>query len=193
MGENHGTKGSHHHGLVNYTRAFAIGIVLNLVFVILEFIYGRRPHSLALVADAGHNLSDVLCLVLAWVAAGLARRVPTADRTYGLRRSSILAALINAVILLVALGAIAWEAIRRLQEPAPVASTIVMWVAGAGILVNAITAFLFASDRHNDINIRGAFLHMAADAGVSLGVVLAGAVMVFTGWLWFDPVVSLGI
>ncbi len=183
----------HDHGPTNYGRAFAIGIALNLGFVIVEFIYGRFAHSLALVADAGHNLSDVLSLALAWGAAVLARRHPTEDRTYGFRRSSILAALIDAVVLLVAIGAIAWEAIRRFSEPNQVEGGTVIWVAAVGIAVNAITALLFMSGRKGDLNIKGAFIHMAADAGVSLGVVLAGFAIIYTGWLWLDPVVSLAI
>jgi cobalt-zinc-cadmium efflux system protein len=146
-----------------------------------------------LIADAGHNLSDVLGLALAWGASILVRRLPTKRRTYGLRRTSILAALINALFLLIAIGAIAWEAIRRLQHPEPVASGVVMGVAAIGILINGITAWLFMSGRKGDLNIRGAFLHMAADAVVSLGVVLAALAMRYTGWLWLDPAVSLAI
>ena len=183
----------HSHGGSSFGRAFAIGIALNLGFVIIEFIYGHWAHSLALVADAGHNLSDVLSLLLAWGAAGLARRSPTPGRTYGFRRSSILAALINAVVLLIAIGAIAWEAIRRFSEPSPVEGGTVIMVAAIGIGVNAVTALLFWSGRKGDLNIRGAFLHMAADAAVSLGVVLAGFAIIFTGWLWLDPASSLVI
>jgi cobalt-zinc-cadmium efflux system protein len=183
----------HSHGVVSYGRAFAIGVALNLGFVAIEFIYGRLAHSLALAADAGHNLSDVLGLLMAWGAAALARRHPTPGRTYGMRRSSILAALANAVVLLVAVGAIAWEAVRRFGEPNPVVGSTVIWVALAGIAVNTATALLFASGRKGDLNIRGAFLHMAADAGVSLGVVVSGLIIVFTGWQWLDPVVSLVI
>src|SRR5215475_3864962 len=183
----------HRHGAANYSRAFAIGVVLNLGFVVVEFIYGHLAHSLALVADAGHNLSDVLALSLAWGAAVLAQRRPTPGRTYGLRRSSILAALMNAIVLLVAVGAIAWEAVRRFSAPSPVAEQTVIWVAAIGIVINAGTALLFLSGRQGDVNIRGAFLHMAADAGVSLGVVLAGVAILATGWWWLDPVVSLAI
>lgn len=181
------------HGTSDFGRAFAIGVALNLAFVIIEFFYGKLSHSLALVADAGHNLSDVLGLLLAWGAAALARRHPTEGRTYGLRRASILAALINAVILLVSVGAIAWEAIQRFGNPQPVAGRTVIVVAAIGIAVNTATALLFMSGRKGDLNIRGAFLHMAADAVVSLGVVLAGIAIIFTGWLWLDPVVSLVI
>jgi len=183
----------HDHGQANYGRIFAIGIALNLGFVIVEFTYGRIAHSLALVADAGHNLSDVLSLLLAWGAAILSKRYPTPERTYGFRRSSILAALVNAVVLLVAVGAIAWEAMRRFGEPSQVEGQTVIIIAGIGIAVNAATALLFMSGRKSDLNIRGAFLHMAADAGVSLGVVLAGFAIIYTGWAWLDPLVSLVI
>jgi cobalt-zinc-cadmium efflux system protein len=162
-----------------------------VAFVIAELLYGRRAHSLALVADAGHNLSDVLSLGLAWGASILTRRQPSQRRTYGLRRSSILAAVINAVVLLIAIGAIAAEAIPRFAHPSPVAGTTVIWVAAVGIAINGGTAVLFMAGRTHDLNIRGAFLHMAADAGVSLGVVLAGLAMLATGWWWLDPVVSL--
>ncbi len=182
---------SHGHGSQNYSKAFAVGIALNLGFVVVEFYYGTIAHSLALVADAGHNLSDVLSLFLAWGAALLSRRSPTPNRTYGLRRSSILAALLNAVVLLIALGAIAWESIRRLGEPSVVAEQTVMWVAALGIVINAATAVLFFSGRKGDVNIRGAFLHMASDAAVSAGVVVSAFVIGRTGWFWLDPAVSL--
>ena len=188
-----GMQHAHEHAPTYYGRAFALGVGLNLAFVLVEFFYGQAAHSLALVADAGHNLSDVLALLLAWGATVLARRRPTPGRTYGMRRSSILAALVNAVVLLVAVGAIAWETIRRFGEPVAVAEITVMWVAMIGIVINAGTAFLFFSGRTRDVNIRGAFVHMAADAGVSLGVVLAGGAMLATGWWWLDPVVSLVI
>jgi cobalt-zinc-cadmium efflux system protein len=161
--------------------------------VIVEALYGLIAHSLALLADAGHNLSDVLGLVLAWGASILVRKLPSQRRTYGLRRSSILVSLFNAVVLLFAIGGIAWEAISRLGHPEPVANGIVMAVAGIGILVNGITAWLFMSGAKDDVNIRGAFLHMASDAAVSLGVVLAALAMAYTGWLWLDPSVSLAI
>ena len=181
----------HTHTPVNYGRAFALGVALNLCFVIVEAIYGQISHSLALVADAGHNLSDVLGLALAWGAMKLARRQPTAERTYGFRRSSILAALTNAAFLLISGGAIAWEAIGRLGNPNPVAETTVIWVASIGILINAGTALMFMSGRKRDMNIRGAFLHMATDAFISLGVVLTAIAIINTGWLWLDPLVSL--
>jgi cobalt-zinc-cadmium efflux system protein len=170
-----------------------VGVALNVGFVAVEATFGILSNSLALLADAGHNLSDVLGLLLAWGATILARRRPDTKRTYGLRSSSILAALFNALFLLVAVGGIAWEAIQRLGQPASVASTTVMLVAGVGIIINTATALLFWKGHEHDANIRGAFLHMAADAGVSLGVVLAGALIHFTGWAWMDPVITLAI
>lgn len=181
----------HHHGPADYGHAFAIGIVLNVIFVTVEVVFGYLANSLALLADAGHNLSDVLGLVVAWGALHLAKTRPTERRTYGLRRSSILAAVFNAVVLLIAIGAIAWEAIGRFVHPAPVAGTTVMVVAGIGIVINGLTAALFASGRKSDVNIEGAFLHMASDAAVSVGVLIAGAVILYVGWTWLDPVVSL--
>lgn len=189
-GHSHGL-GGHHHAPANFGRAFAIGIALNLAFVLIEAGFGFISDSIALMADAGHNLSDVLGLVVAWAAAMLAKQPPSERYTYGLRGSSILAALFNAVFLLLAVGAIGWEAILRLFDPKPVETLIVMVVAGAGIAVNGITAALFASGRHGDLNIRGAFLHMVADAAISAGVVVAGLLMWQTGWLWIDPVMSL--
>lgn len=183
----------HEHGPVNYDRRFVVGIALNVGFVAVEAIFGVLAGSLALLADAGHNLSDVLGLVLAWGALVLGRQQPTRRRTYGLRRSSILAALANALLLLVAIGAIGWEAVRRFSHPAPVAGGVVIGVALVGIAINTATALLFLTGRERDLNVRGAFLHMAADAGVSLGVVLAGVAIVFTGWRWLDPAVSLMI
>jgi len=183
----------HAHAPATFGKAFAIGIALNVGFVAVEATYGILANSMALLADAGHNLSDVLGLVVAWAATVLAKRAPSARYTYGMKGTSILAALFNAVFLLVAVGAIAWEAVQRFGEPAPVAGKTVMVVAAIGILVNGITAWLFASGAKGDINIRGAFLHMAADAAVSAGVVLAGLVILYTGWAWLDPVVSLAI
>jgi cobalt-zinc-cadmium efflux system protein len=186
-GHSHG----HAHAPASFDRAFAIGVVLNAGFVLLEFVYGVLAHSLALVADAGHNLSDVAGLLMAWSAAWIARRPASRRRTYGFGRATILAALGNAILLLVAIGAIAWEAIDRFAQPEPVAGVTVMVVAGVGIAINGLTALLFMSGRKSDINIRGAFLHMASDAVVSLGVVLAGAAILATGWTWLDPTVSL--
>ncbi len=195
MAHDHGTHdhGGHTHAPADFGRAFAIGIALNTGFVTIEATFGVLSNSLALVADAGHNLSDVLGLLIAWGASVLVRRAATERRTFGLRRSSILASLANAVFLLVAVGGIAWEAIHRFNQPEPVAGGTVIGVALVGIAVNATTALLFASGRKGDLNIRGAFLHMAADAGVSLGVVIAGVVILLTGWSWLDPVVSLVI
>lgn len=183
----------HNHGPASFDQAFAIGIGLNLAFVLVEAGFGLFAHSLALVADAGHNLSDVLGLGLAWGASVLSRRRPTERRTYGLRRSSIVAALANAVLLLVAVGAIGWEAIRRFANPEPAAGTVVIGVAAVGIVVNTVTALMFLRGRERDANIRGAFLHMAADAAVSLGVVVAGFLILATGWAWLDPAISLAI
>jgi cobalt-zinc-cadmium efflux system protein len=183
----------HHHGPADYGRAFAIGVALNVTLVVAQAIYGVLANSVALLADAAHNLSDVLGLLLAWGATILAKRLPSSRFTYGLRSSSILAALANGAFLLLATGGIAWEAIQRFAHPEPVAGTTVIVVAALGIVVNAGTALLFMSGRKGDLNIRGAFLHMAADAVVSLGVVLAGIGIVYTGWLWLDPVTSLVI
>src|SRR5271156_5458722 len=185
--------GGHSHAPASFGRAFAMGIALNAGFVVLEVVFGVAGHSVALLADAGHNLSDVLGLLVAWIASVLVKRAPTARFTYGLAGSSILAALFNAVFLLVVIGGLSWEAIGRLFHPEPVAGGTVMAVAAVGIVVNAISAWLFASGRKDDINIRGAFTHMAADALVSLGVVVAGLVILLTGCLWLDPVVSLAI
>jgi cobalt-zinc-cadmium efflux system protein len=183
----------HHHEPADYGRAFAVGVALNGLFVLLEAGCGIYAQSLALLADAGHNFSDVLGLLLAWGASTLARRRPTKRRTYGLRRTTIIAALANAVLLLVAVGAISWEAIRRFTHPEPPQEGFIIGVATAGIVVNTATALLFLRGSHHDVNIRGAFLHMAADAAVSLGVVIAGIVIYFTHWLWVDPVISLVI
>jgi len=187
----HANAHHHVHAQLDYGRAFAIGIALNLVYVAGEAVAGILSGSLALLADAGHNLSDVLSLSLSWGAAVLSRRRPSGRFTYGLRSSSILAALANAIILLVVTGGIAWEALGRLSHPVPVASTIVVWVAGAGILVNGVTAFLFASGSQRDLNLKSAFLHMAADTVVTASVVAAGIAIALTGWLWLDPAVSL--
>jgi cobalt-zinc-cadmium efflux system protein len=188
-GNHHGH--GHHHAPKDFGRAFAIGSALNIGIVVLQTVYGLIAHSTALLADAGHNLSDVLGLIVAWSAAGLARRPATARYTYGLRGSSIIAALFNAVFLLVVLGGIAWEAIRRFSEPVAVHGNIVIAVAAIGIAINGISAWLFASGRKGDINVRGAYLHMLSDALVSFGVVCAGALIVLTGWTWLDPAVTL--
>ena len=193
MAHNHSHKHGHGHGHgpSNYNRAFAIGIALNFGFVVLEATYGVLAHSVALLSDAGHNSSDVLSLVLVWAASVLNRRKPTHRYTYGLRGSSILISLLNAILLLLVTGAIAWESIQRLQAPGAVAGKTLIWVAAVGILFNTVTALLLMSGRQKDLNIRGAFLHMTADAGISLGVVVTGIAIVFTGWQWLDPLVSL--
>jgi cobalt-zinc-cadmium efflux system protein len=188
----HGNGRNHSHS-ASFDRAFAIGIALNIGFVAIEALYGFLADSVALLADAGHNLSDVLGLALAWGGAALAKAPPSKRFTYGLAGSSILAALANAVLLLVALGAIVLEAIQRFGNPPEVAGATVSVVAGIGILVNGTTALLFARGRKGDINIRGAFLHMAADTAVSAGVVIAGLVIWRTGIGWIDPVTSLVI
>ena len=183
----------HHHHPQSFGRAFAIGIALNMAFVMVEAIYGFHADSLALLADAGHNFGDVMGLIVAWGASYLSQWQPTQKHTYGLRRSSVLAALFNALFLLVAIGAIAWEAIRRFHEPVAVQANTIIWVAAVGIVINTATALLFMAGRKTDLNIRGAFLHMVADAAISAGVVLAGLLISFTGIQLIDPVVSLGI
>jgi cobalt-zinc-cadmium efflux system protein len=191
---------SHAHGSVGHTHApdsfgfaFAAGVALNAAIVVVELVFGYAANSLALIADAAHNFSDVISLLLAWGAALLALKLPTQQHTYGYRRASILAALINAGLLLIAVGGIAVEAIRRFQDPSEVAGQTVIYVAILGIVVNGATALLFMRGRHGDLNIRGAYLHMVADAGVSFGVVVAALLITWTGWLWLDPAVSLGI
>jgi cobalt-zinc-cadmium efflux system protein len=183
----------HAHAPADFGVAFAIGIALNIAFVAIEAAYGVIAGSVALLSDAGHNLGDVLGLAAAWLASRLVRRAPSARFTYGLRGSSILAALFNAVFLLLTVGAISWEAILRFADPAPVAGKIVMIVAAIGIVVNGATAWLFAAGQREDINLRGAFLHMASDALVSAGVVASGLVILATGWLWLDPLTSLAV
>ena len=183
----------HHHPGGDYGWAFATGVGLNLAFVVVEATFGWYAGSLALLADAGHNLSDVLGLSMAWAGYALAKVAPSAQRTYGWRGSTILAALFNALLLLVAVGGIAWEAIGRLADPTEVAAPLVITVALIGVVINTGTAMLFMRGRHSDLNIRGAYLHMAADALLSLGVVVAGAIIISTGWQWVDPVTSLVI
>lgn len=183
----------HHHAPRDVGQAFAIAAALNVAFVGFEAISGLVTGSLALMADAGHNLSDVLGLLLAWGAAAMARRAPTSRRTYGLGKSTILASVANAGLLLVAIGAIAWEAVRRFGEPHEVATQPVMVVAAIGVVLNTVTALMFARGRKEDLNVRGAFLHMAADAAISAGVVIAALAIQTTGLLWIDPLVSLVI
>ena len=184
---------NHHHAPPDYNRAFAAGVALNVAFVVVEAVFGVLSDSLALLTDAGHNLSDVLGLLLAWGAAALARRQPSPRRTYGYSRATIIASLASGLLLIGAVGAIGWEAVNRLMEPAqPVGSTI-MIVAAVGVVINTATALLFISGKDRDLNIRGAFLHMAADAAVSLGVVVSGALILFFGFTWVDPLISLVI
>ncbi|HEU0276102.1 MAG TPA: cation diffusion facilitator family transporter [Candidatus Udaeobacter sp.] len=183
----------HTHAPKDFGAAFAIGTTLNLAYVVAQVVFGILAHSLALLADAGHNFSDVLGLLLAWGATYLAKTRPTPRRTYGLGRSSILAALANAILLLIAVGGITWEAIRRFNNPGEVAGKTVIIVAAIGVFINGATALLFFSGRKADLNIKGAFLHMVADAAVSVGVVLAGLAIMITGWNWLDPVASLTI
>ncbi len=182
---------AHTHDITSYNRAFAVGIILNILFVAIEAGYGVYTDSLVLIADAGHNLSDVLSLMLAWGASLLAAKAATEKRTYGFRKATVMASLGSAVLLLVALGSITWEAVNRFFNPKPVAGLIIIGVAAIGVVINTVTALLFVSDQKHDLNIRGAFLHMAADAGVSLGVVVAGIVIMIKGWLWIDPAISL--
>ena len=183
----------HHHEINNYNRSFAIGIALNVIFVIIEVSYGLLADSLALIADAGHNLSDVMSLMLAWGANYLATKHPTHKRTYGLRKVTIMASLLSAVLLLVAMGGIAWESVERLSSPEPVDGVIIIIVAAFGVVINTLTALLFVKGQKHDLNIRAAYLHMAADAAISLGVVIAGIAIMLTGWIWLDPAISLFI
>lgn len=183
----------HHSVPTNINHAFKLGILINLIFVFIETIFGFSANALSLIADAGHNLSDVLGIVVSWVAVLLSSRPRTSNRTYGYKRSSILAALFNAIFLLVAIGGILVEALQRLQNPQPVAENKVIVVALIGILINGFTAYLFMKDQHHDLNVKGAFLHMAADTLVSVGVVVAAVIVKFTNWFWLDPVISLVI
>lgn len=183
----------HHHAPPDYGRAFAAAVVLNLGFVIVEGVYGFMSDSLALLTDAGHNLSDVMGLLLAWGAAALAKKKPSARRTYGYSRATIIASVLSGLLLMGAVGAIGWEAINRIFEPAQPAGKTIMIVAAIGVVINTATALFFISGKDHDLNIRGAFLHMAADAVVSLGVVLSGALILFYGLNWIDPVISLFI
>jgi cobalt-zinc-cadmium efflux system protein len=183
----------HHHAPPDYNRAFAAGVVLNVAFVIVEAVFGVMSGSLALLTDAGHNLSDVIGLLLAWGAAVLAKRRPSARRTYGFSRATIIASVFSGLLLMGAVGAIGWEAVNRLMDPPQPAGKTIMIVAAIGVVVNTATALFFLSGKDHDLNIRGAFLHMAADAAVSLGVVVSGALILFYGLNWVDPVISLVI
>jgi len=193
MGHDHNHPAGHHHPPKDFGKAFLIGIFLNGAFILVEVVFGLWSGSLALLADAGHNLADVFGLVMAWVATLLIKRASSERRTYGWKRSTILAALFNALLLILGVGGILWEALGRLREPSAVAGLTVAWVAAAGIFVNGFTAWLFMSGRKQDLNVRGAFLHMAADAGVSLGVMISGLMIFFTGWTALDPVISVVI
>ena len=188
-GHDHG----HSHAPTSFGRVFAIGVTLNLVIVAAELVFGYLANSLSLISDATHNFTDVVGLLLAWGGAWLAARQPTARYTYGFRRASILAALGNAALLLIATGGILIEALHRFQDPQPVATGTVMAVATLGILVNGATAVMFMSGRKDDLNIKGAFLHMVGDAGISVGVVIGAALVSVTGWLWLDPAISVAI
>jgi cobalt-zinc-cadmium efflux system protein len=185
----------HHHdhapSVRGVGRAFFVGIVLNVVFVVIESVFGVIAHSTALLADAAHNLSDVLGLAMAWIAMKLAERAPSNRLTYGLRRSTVLAALANSVLLVSAVGAVAWESIGRLRTPGEAHSATMIWVAASGVVVNGVSAWFFMKGRHSDANVRGAFIHLAADAAVSAGVVMAGLLLWKTGWQWLDPATSL--
>ena len=183
----------HHHQRPDYNRAFAVGVALNVAFVLVEIYFGLVADSLALLTDAGHNFSDVLCLLLAWGAAALASRRPSSRRTYGYSRATILASLASGLLLLAAVGAIAWEAIGRFVEPVVPAGATIMVVAGIGVVINTATALMFIRGKDRDLNIRGAYLHMAADAAVSLGVLVSGAVIWKFGFAWVDPLISLVI
>jgi cobalt-zinc-cadmium efflux system protein len=191
-GHAHGHHG-HSHAPTDFGRAFAIGIALNGAYVVGEAVYGVFANSLALLADAGHNAGDVISLALAWLAAWLSNRAPSRRYTYGLRSSSILAALANAVLLALVTGGIAWEAVLRLMQPQASAGITMMGVAAVGILINGATALMFMSGRDRDLNIKSAFQHMASDALVALGVVVGGGLILFTHWLWLDPAISLAI
>jgi cobalt-zinc-cadmium efflux system protein len=184
---------SHHHTLPDYNRAFAVGVGLNVAFVILEAVFGFWSDSLALLTDASHNLGDVIGLLLAWGAATLAKRKPSLRRTYGYSRATIMASLFSSLLLMGAVGAIGWEAVNRLMAPAQPAGITIMLVAAVGVVINTVTALFFFKGKDSDLNIRGAYLHMAADAAVSLGVVISGALIWIYGWARIDPIISLVI
>jgi len=183
----------HNHDPPDFTRAFALGIAINLGIVALELTFGLIGNSMALIADAGHNLSDVLALAVGWAGAVMAKRSPTRRFTYGFKKASILAALISALMLMIAVGAIAAESVRRLFDPAPAEARTMIWVAAIAIAGNLVTAMLFARGRARDLNARAAFQHMAADAAVSAAVVIAGFVILWTGAAWVDPAISLAV
>jgi len=182
-----------HTASLNYNRAFSIGIALNILFVIIEVVYGLYADSLALIADAGHNLSDVFSLLLAWGAYYLSKKAPTPTYTYGLKKATILASLLSTLLLIMALGTIFYEAIERLRSPETVKGLTIITVASIGVIINAATAWLFLHGSKNDLNVKAAYMHMVADAAVSVGVVLAGVAIIFTGWVWIDPLLSIFI
>lgn len=194
-GHHHGHLHVHNHasGLDHLNRAFIVGIVLNIVYVVIELVAGIALSSVSLISDAGHNLSDVVSLVLALLAFKLAQVKPSQKYTYGYKKSTVLVSLLNACILLVAVGVILWESVEKLRDPHPVEGGAIAWVAGVGIVVNAFTAWLFVKDRKKDLNVKGAFMHMAADALVSLGVVVSGIIIGFTGWYFIDPIIGIVI
>lgn len=192
-GHDQGHRHGHDHAPKDFGKAFLIGVVLNAGFVAAEVVYGIKGNSVALLADAGHNLSDVLGLLLAWGASALAAYPPTRRHTYGLRSTSILAALANATLLLLVTGGIAWEAISRFRNPELAEARTVIIVAAVGVVINLATALMFMAGRKGDLNVRAAFTHMAGDAAIALGVVVAGIAILFTGWLWLDPALSLAI
>ena len=181
----------HHHIPDNFDRAFQIGIALNTVYVVIEAGFGIAYNSVALLSDAGHNVSDILALALAWGASWLSRKEPTERRTYGLKRATVVASLVSAVLLCMALGVIIWESIERLTQPAHVNGVMIMVVAGIGVIINGVTAWMFLRGSQDDLNIRGAYLHMATDAAVSLAVVVAGGIIYYTGWYAVDPILAL--
>ena len=191
MSHNHNH--NHHHTGENYNNKFKLGILLNISFVVIEFIFGILYNSLALIADAGHNLSDVIGLAIAWGASILVTKKPTKDFTYGYKKSSIIGAQINSLILLVAIGVIIWEAINRFASPPEVEGRIMIFVAGIGVVINGITTYLFLSGKDTDLNIKGAYLHMLADTLVSVGVVISGIIIIYTSAFWIDPIISLVI
>ena len=191
MGHQHEHHHDHHHEITSLNKAFIIGISLNLVFVVAEFLAGFWYNSLGLLSDAGHNLGDVASLVLAMLAFRLAKVQPTSRYTYGYKKSTVLVSLLNAVILLVAVGIIIGESVGKLFHPQPVEGDAIAWVAGIGVVINAVTAWLFMKDKDKDLNVKGAYLHMAADALVSVGVVVSGLVIARTGWYVIDPIIGL--
>jgi cobalt-zinc-cadmium efflux system protein len=182
---------NHNNPDFNYSKAFAWGIALNLSYIVIETAFGFLIHSMSLLADAGHNLSDVLGLLLAWGASYLAKTSATNKRTYGLRKSTVLAAMFNSLLLLIVVGGISIEAFRKFFNPQPLQGNVIMIIAGIGVIINGLTAFFFLKGKEHDLNIKGAYLHMLADTGVSLGVAVGGVIIIYTGWVWIDPLFSI--